>query len=222
MNKMNVAGAPQTAIPLKSNDVIDKLKAIIQDSGPLPERLMADTLGIKRHQVRRGLQVLRQRGDIAQPKPRRKSPDSNLFDLGDVVVDTNPVQVLEMRCMIEPTLARVAALRATPKQIDGLRKAVDRIASGKKSPPDLDLHALVAAASGNALAERVYGVIRAIERDARMRSDAQDTRDLGKPEDVAGHRAIVEAIAARDADGAERAMHNHLDAIRTVITGIAR
>lgn len=222
MNEMDVASRYRGVQQLKPDAIADRLKSFIQNNGPLPERLLADNLGIKRHQVRRGLEVLRERGEIARPKPRRKALDGNLFDLGDIVGDTNPVQVLEMRCMIEPTLARVAALRATPKQIDGLRKAVALIANGKKSSPDLDLHALIAAAAGNALAERIHRVIRAIERDARMRSGTQGARDLAQPEDLAGHHAIVEAIAARDADGAERAMHDHLDAIRMAITGAGR
>jgi len=222
MNEMDGAGRYRGAQQLAPDAIADRLKALIQSDGPLPERLLADTLGIKRHQVRRGLEVLRERGELARPRPRRKSLDDNLFDLGDIVGDTNPVQVLEMRCMIEPTLARVAALRATPKQIDGLRRAVGLIANGKKAPPDVDLHALIAAAAGNALAERMHRVIRAIERDARMRSGTQGRRDLAQPEDLAGHQAIVEAIAARDADGAEQAMHDHLDAIRAAITGLGR
>lgn len=200
------------------DETIIRLKAFIQNQGALPERSIANALGIKRHQVRRALQVLRERGEIALPKPRRK-PRGNDLDLGDIVSNTNPVQVLEMRCMVEPTLARVAALRATPNQIDAMRKAVIQIANGKKSSPDVDLHILIASASGNALAEAIYRMIRAIERDTRLRSDVPFKRDA---RDLAGHTAIVEAIAARDAEGAEKAMHNHLDTIKATISGIGR
>lgn len=223
---MNAPGAYENVRQLEADEIADKLKTFVQGQAPVSERLLANTLGIKRHQVRRGLQVLRDRGEIALPKPRRKSPDGNALNLADIVSNTNPVQVLEMRCIMEPTLARIAALRATPKQIDAMRKAADQIASGKKHSHNIDLHTMIAEASGNAFAERIYRLVRAIERDARLRSDGRFSGEpvdpVGQPADAAGHSAIVEAIAARDADAAEEAMHDHLDMIRAAISTIGR
>jgi len=192
--------------------IVDRLRALIEEKGALPpERMLSEMLDIKRHQIRRGLEALRLSGEIAPPKPRRR-PASKENRLADMASNTNPVEVVEMRLMIEPTLAKLAARRATPNQIAAMQKATVQIARGEnKLGAESDLHRMIAAASGNALADEFHRLLRNIEADARLRTHFIVQRDR---QDYAQHKAIVDAIAARDPDEAERQMRLHIETLR--------
>ena len=195
--------------------VVEQLRILIGESKSLPpERTLSDMLQIKRHQIRRGLEVLRAKGEIAPPK-ERKRPTSRESRLADMASNTNPIEVVEMRLMIEPTLAKLAARRATPNQIAAMQKAIVQNARGEgKSNTEVDLHRLIASASGNALADEFHRLLRNIEDDARLRTHFIVQRDR---KDFVQHTAIVDAIAARDADEAERQMRLHIETLRATL-----
>jgi DNA-binding FadR family transcriptional regulator len=170
-------------------------------------------LDIKRHQIRRGLEVLRTQGEIARPKPRKPSA-SKEKGFADMANNTNPIEVVELRMMIEPTLARLAARRATPNQIAAMQKAIIQNARNEGKPSgESDLHRLIATASGNALADEFHRLLRLIEADARLRTHFIAQKDR---QDFAQHKAIVDAIAARDPEEAERQMRLHIETLRNL------
>lgn len=201
--------------PADLNLVVERLRTLIEEKGALPpERVLSDLLDIKRHQIRRGLEVLRASGEIAPPKPRRR-PASKENRLADMASNTNPIEVVEMRLMIEPTLAKLAARRATPNQIAAMQKAIIQNARGEgKTGGEVDLHRMIASASGNALADEFHRLLRNIEADARLRTHFIVQRDR---QDFAQHKAIVDAIAARDPDEAERQMRLHIETLRATL-----
>lgn len=183
--------------------------------GPLPaERRLAETLDVSRHQLRRALIWMRETDELAAPRRRGKPAAAGAGAISQMVRNTNPVEVVELRIMIEPTLARLAALRATPTQIAAMRKAAEDIA--RHGAGAADLHRMIAGASGNTLAGEFYDMLRRIEFDARLRVDT----GLGTPADTDGdeHARIVEAIAARDPAAAERAMREHLSTVHRLAT----
>jgi DNA-binding FadR family transcriptional regulator len=201
--------------PTDLNFVVEKLRTVIEEKGALPpERVLSDLLDIKRHQIRRGLEALRASGEIAPPKPRRPAA-SKENRLADMASNTNPIEVVEMRLMIEPTLAKLAARRATPNQIAAMQKAIVQNARGEgKTGGEADLHRMIASASGNALADEFHRLLRNIEADARLRTHFIVQRDR---QDYTQHKAIVEAIAARDPDEAERQMRLHIETLRATM-----
>jgi GntR family L-lactate dehydrogenase operon transcriptional regulator len=134
------------------------------------------------------------------------------------------IEVLESRRAIERETARLAALRATPAQIETMRKAIAAHSSIVSdglidAEHDDSLHNTIAAASGNRLLASLFEMIRkdrevsAVVRRARAREHVQCARE---------HKAILEAIERRDAEAAEGAMQAHLDGLVAAVRSLAK
>ena len=68
--EMKPAEASDAAVPKGLQKIIDAVRAEIGEDGTLPaERKLADKLGVKRHQLRSALKVLREAGEVQQPRP---------------------------------------------------------------------------------------------------------------------------------------------------------
>ena len=125
--------------------------------------------------------------------------------------------------MLEPAAARLAALRRTAPQQDALQAALDAMAAAQGDVPgwiaaDLAFHVQLAAMTENRLLllqmQGLVPVIRNVmdrfnSRAARSRAEWQATWDR--------HARVAEAVAARDADGAEQAMLAHFAAADAAI-----
>lgn len=193
--------------------LVETVRGLASANGLSSERALAEKLNVKRHQLRRALQLLRDSGEIAPAQARRRGFAARNGE--SLVKDTNPLEVIEMRVAIEPFLARLAALRASPLDIARIERAATTLAGIDSGAADLRFHKAIAAASGNHLAEAFYGLLRQVASDARMRlGKNQPSCPKRIQERDAEHRAIATAIAARDADNAERAMRLHLAAVQ--------
>lgn len=114
-------------------------------------------------------------------------------------------EFLEVRQMIEPAAAALAALRATDAELERLAHDVDRLSEavnvGYRPPEDLGFHLNIVRATHNTALARLAGAIVSFyQRDEALPTDR----------DVREHRAVLEALRTRDPDGAQRAMHAHL------------
>src|SRR5262245_28396343 len=174
------------------------------------ERKLALTLNVKRHQLRRALQKLRASGELAPARAKRQPLTGE-----SLVRATNPMEVIEMRIAIEPILARLAAVRASPFEIAAIEAAATTAKGTDSGAADLKFHRLIAASTRNKLAASLYDLLRQVARDARIRINVNappcPKRVLERDSE---HRAIAQAIARRDADAAERAMRVHLAAVQ--------
>jgi DNA-binding FadR family transcriptional regulator len=132
-----------------------------------------------------------------------------LFRLGHVSL----AQLVEARALLEPESARLAALRATDADVKALLHALD--ARGDAGAPgrrrrslDAEFHRLVANAARNPVHAVVTHALTALQANvvgARADLTAEDDAAI-----VTAHRAICDAIAARDAEAARAAMHAHV------------
>lgn len=190
-----------------------RMAAAGQASGP--ERALASRFGVTRHRLRKALSALRADGVIAPPARRRTAVTAP----GEAMVRaTNPVEVIELRMLLEPSLARLAALRAPPLSIARIERAATTLTEMEPGAADLTFHKLVAAASGNVLAAEFYALLRRVGTDVRLRLASKDPVCPHRlRERDAEHRAIADAIAARDADAAEAAMTRHLRLVQQQI-----
>ena len=196
--------------------VTEAILRIQVQEGSLPaERALADRLNIKRHLLRRALLALRDRGALPTPSPRPRRAPTAAGGAGGIARDTNPVEVMELRLMIEPPLARLAAVRATPNQIAQMQVLIE--GGVRQGSTAADLHRLIAAASGNALARCIHDMVRTIDHEVKASVHAADLRPAN---DAGEHRAIVDAIAGRDPEAAEAAMRVHLTSIHRVMSAI--
>lgn len=198
------------------DEVVSALRSVLQKGGSIPsERELARQINVKRHQIRRALEVLRDANEIETAGARRAVAS---LGRGSVLArDTNPLEVIEVRMALEPQLARLAAVRASPLDIARIQRAA-LAEDGDSGSVDLAFHKAIAAGSRNNLAAGLYLLLREIGRDARLK--------LGRNAPVcpkrllqrnAEHRAVADAIAARDADAAERAMRVHLTNVHRLI-----
>ena len=193
--------------------LVSKLRERLAAGKTLPaERAIAGEYAVKRHRVRQALACLREQGDL--DSTRRVSATG-----GELLIrSTNPLEVIELRLVLEPALARLAAVRATPLEIARIMRAATTPPDMQRGTADLAFHKLVAAASGNSLAAEIYALLRKVGSDSRVRVQstlpACPNRLAQRDQE---HHAVAEAIAARDPEGAEAAMRTHLNAVHRVI-----
>jgi GntR family transcriptional regulator, transcriptional repressor for pyruvate dehydrogenase complex len=195
-------------------------RALLRDAlrcqPPLTERALAARLGVTRHALRRVLSEMRQVGEALQ-SPRSQRAAKPLHAASALLAqDTNPVEILEIRLALEPALARLAAMRATPTTIARILRAATTPVGADVIEADIAFHTAVAGGARNGLAAALYEVLRRISEAERHRL-SEDLRDAFAGDRVsardAEHRKVAEAIAARDADAAEACMRAHLRAV---------
>jgi DNA-binding FadR family transcriptional regulator len=126
--------------------------------------------------------------------------------------------LLEMRSVIEPAAARLAAQRASPRQIVDIERFYGAMAAALPNDVeaccqhDLALHEGIIGAAGNIFLSRFAGVIRvALLSLFRISANARESYTNS----LAEHWAVVEAIRRRSPGDAERAM-------RVLLRGTAR
>jgi GntR family transcriptional repressor for pyruvate dehydrogenase complex len=190
-----------------------ELRARLAGGEELPaERALAEQYAVKRHRVRQALALLRDQGDLDSTRRAGAADGESL------IRSTNPLEVIELRLALEPALARLAAVRATPLEISRILRSATTPSGMQRSTADLVFHKLVAAASGNGLAADLYALLRKVGADARVRvqSIAPDCPDRLAQRDLE-HHAVAEAIAARDPECAEAAMRAHLNAVHRIV-----
>ncbi|AUT48520.1 FadR/GntR family transcriptional regulator [Achromobacter sp. AONIH1] len=210
----------RTRQPEVSNDVtrlITQIRAMIGKGEELPpERLLADQLKVKRHRLRLALETMRDAAELPRPIIRRN--DSPVLKSDVVVQGTNALEVIELRIVLEPAIARLAAVRASPVQIAKILEAATTPQGVTRTIGDIAFHKLLADSSGNQLAASLYAFLRRVGSDHRlhvpMASAITSERIQQRDQE---HRAIAEAIAARSPDAAEQAMRQHLRRVQREI-----
>lgn len=176
---------------------------------------------VSRTVLREAMKTLAGKG-LIQAKARigtrvRDRADWNLFDRdvllwhAETGLDAAFVDHLhEIRMALEPEAAALAAQRRSPEQLEGLYAFVDGMAAESERPgafvaSDLSFHLAVAAAAGNPFLRSISTIIEvALTAVLTISSPADDPQRLVRS--VADHRAIADAIARRDPEGARDAM----------------
>lgn len=124
------------------------------------------------------------------------------------------LDLIDIRLMLEPNIAAQAARRAAPEQLRRLRAccaaAETLLAAGEDhSAADVEFHGQIAACSGNSVLQNLVPVIA-----SSIHVSIRTTDNSFRQETIGHHRAIVDAIAGGDPDGARYAMITHLNIAR--------
>ncbi|WP_181703349.1 FadR/GntR family transcriptional regulator [Chthonobacter albigriseus] len=203
------------------DDLVESLRSILARTGSMPpERTVAEELSVKRHTLRRALGLMRARGELEPARAGRRA-STEAGEGRSLINSTNPLEVMELRLMLEPSLARLAALRASPMEIERIRRAATTAQGADPNTADMTFHKAIAAGSRNSLASELYVILHRVANDGRLRftdSDASLVPERVRQRD-AEHCLIAEAIASRDPEAAERSMRQHLVAIQQKIMG---
>jgi DNA-binding FadR family transcriptional regulator len=185
-----------------------------------PERDLALQLGVSRPSVREALIALEIEGLVEvrmgsgiYALPPHAAPGG---DGAAGVTGEGPLEIIRARQSIESGLAAQAALAMDRRQIDGLRDSLAQMrreaASGQvPTGGDRMLHLAIAEASDNSVLLRIVTEL-FDERGSPL--FAQLSNYFESPGSwrvaIAEHEAVVDAIAAGDAEAARQAMHRHL------------
>jgi DNA-binding FadR family transcriptional regulator len=194
-----------------------------------PERELAVLLGVSRSGLREGLEILEAEGRIWRHVGKGTfvgpRPLDGTAGLALVSAITSPEEVLEVRLLFEPLIARLAATRATVPEIENMQRLLEKSDAARDAKAwelwDGTLHRAVAQAAHNKLLLAVFDGFNAMRSQAawsRLRLAAL------KPERLAvyrrQHRVYVAAIAARDPVAAEAAMRQHVATVRDNLLGV--
>ncbi len=188
-----------------------------------PERALCATMGITRAALRKALATLEAEGQIWRHVGKGtfvgSPPVDSLHDLSAITSRTNPTEVMQARLMLEPELARLAALNATAAEVEEMRRCIGKTKSAKEWRTyemwDNRLHRAIARAGGNSCMLALFDMLNGIRRAVtwgRLRS-----YELGSGRihhSFAEHDAVVDAIEHRDTELAASRMRDHLRAVR--------
>ena len=185
-----------------------------------PEMALCDQFRVSRIVVREAvkslaakgiLDVRRKTGTVVQPRERW-----NLFD-PDVIgwyaraasIDERFIaDLMELRRVIEPAVARLAAMRAGPDDLQAIRAAFDRMAKaatgdGDYVPADLAFHNAILTASHNQFLWQMHNALSVMLRTSfTVSSRVPD----GPRKSLSLHEDLCTGIEAKDPDAAERAV----------------
>jgi DNA-binding FadR family transcriptional regulator len=211
--------------------IADQLSALIAQGefavgARLPaERDLAKQLGVSRPSVREALIALEVEGWVevrtgsgVYVQDRSQRSARNTQDGPEAqVVEWGPLELIRARRVIEGETAALAAQHRKRADLDTIAQSIEamrEMADGGTMPLEGDraFHVAVVQASGNAV------LIETVQNFWDARKGPLFTRLGGYFETVSSwrsaieeHTAIYDAIAARDPDGARRAMHEHMD-----------
>ncbi|HNB29009.1 MAG TPA: FCD domain-containing protein, partial [Alphaproteobacteria bacterium] len=152
-------------------------------------------------------------------------PDVLSWSLASHQAESYAAGVSEMRHILEPAGAALAAERATAEQLARIREAYEAMAAAgddleQSIPHDLRFHQAILEATGNTFLASMGHMIESalafsFQVSARARDDAAYSLPL--------HKAVLERIEARDARGAQAAMlrllENARDEIERILDG---
>jgi GntR family transcriptional repressor for pyruvate dehydrogenase complex len=189
-----------------------------------PERDLAKQFGVSRTAVREAIKALQEKGLVdafpgrgtfvttGTPNAMRRSLD-RLVNSGE---EEGRAYLVEVRDILEPEIAALAAERADDEAVATMREAVKTMDSAAWDSDvyieaDLDFHLALAEAAGNPIVLSLIDSIVGLLREQRLRIfRVEGGPDRGQQH----HRRILEAIQRRDPQGARAAMQSHLAQVR--------
>lgn len=189
-----------------------------------PERVLCSELEISRGTLRRALERLEARGRIWRHVGRGTfvgarpvKPDGGISLLSAA---TSPDELMEMRLIFEPQIARLAATRATRQEIARMEECVKKTGAVSESEAyelwDAKLHRSIAEAAHNKLLLAIFDAMNEVRRMTewgRLRDRAIRSRKV-QLSWWAQHARFVAAIAERDGPRAEHEARQHVESVR--------
>lgn len=188
------------------------------------ERDLAQRLGVSRTAVREAVKTLREKGLVEAYSGRgtfitngTSQAARQSFDLMvKIGQQEGSPHLAELRLILEPGIAALAAERVKEDDLAAMRDAVAVMERSQKDPQsyieaDLDFHLALAEAAGNPLILSLIDSIVGLLREQRMKI----FNVAGGPErGQFHHKRILAAMEKHDSALAREAMHSHLEQVR--------
>ena len=187
-----------------------------------PERELAERLQVSRSSLREAMRALELQGLVVSRPGAGTFVSTESLDTLIATIASSLTQardtlsdIFEVRHLLEPQLAALAAERATPEDVRRMAEALEgqerQVAGGETGVEgDTAFHFALAQATENWALARVMSTISDILRQSRDRS----LQSPGRPQrSLASHRHILEMVQRRDVEGAREAMQDHISEV---------
>jgi len=201
------------------------LNGTLKPGDQLPaERDLAQRLGVSRTAVREAVKALREKGLVEAYSGRgtfvtdgTSQAARQSFDLMiKIGQQEGSPHLAELRLLLEPGIAALAAQRIKDEDLATMREAVAVMDRSQKDPAayieaDLDFHLALAEAAGNPLILSLIDSIVGLLREQRMKIFNVEG---GPQRGQVHHKNILQAMERRDPEMARSAMRVHLEQVR--------
>jgi GntR family transcriptional repressor for pyruvate dehydrogenase complex len=200
-------------------------KGELSEGSQLPaERDLARQFGVSRTAVREAIKALQEKG-LVDAFPGRGTfvtngtSNSMRRSLDRIIKSGEPegwAYLVEIREILEPEIAALAALRADDQDLAAMQEAVEVMDNAARDSDafieaDLDFHLALAEAAANPIVLSLIDSIVGLLREQRLLT----FRVEGGPErGQHHHKRILEAVQRRDSQAARAAMQAHLSQVR--------
>lgn len=195
------------------------------------ERELTQQFGVSRTAVREAIKTLREKGlvevrlgrgtYVINKTSRAMQRSFNLLvKIGYTDAFSDLTQIREI---LEPEIAALAAQYATEEQVQAMRRTVDVLRDSDLNINDLaeadsDFHLILAEATQNKIIPILLDSITALVHDQRYQLLTLPDRG---PMTLHEHSAILEAIETHNPDAAREAMRQHLQRVRSDVPYIS-
>ena len=205
-------------------DIVGQIQELIQE-GVLkpgdrlpPERELAERLQVSRSSLREAMRALELQGlVVSRPGAGTFVSTESLDSLISIIAEAREYlnDIFEVRHLLEPQIAALAAERAMPKDIqrmaESLEEQAQQVARGETGVEgDTAFHFAMAQATQNQALLRVVSTI----ADILSQSRDQSLQTPGRPQrSLASHRDILGTIQRGEAEAARTAMQHHISEV---------
>lgn len=215
-----------------ADEIANRIRILILDGTlkrdqPLPsERDLAQRFDVSRGSVRDAFRRLEMIGLLETRHgqgtfPRELSVKNLVTPLASVLAHSRELQdeLMDVRRMFEPAVARVAATRVTDAEIAELERILRaqqrKLRAGQSAiAEDMAFHSALAHATHNRVVVHIMETL----NDLLVESRKLSLRQRGRASrSIQGHVGVVAALRGRDPESAARAMRDHIDQIAELV-----
>lgn len=189
-----------------------------------PEKELAEQFGVSRTAVREAIKALREKR-LVEIRPGKGTfilngtPETMRHSLGLILkfgAANGDLHLVEVREILEPEIAALAATRITEENIQVMQQAVTAMETALEDvdvfvEADLDFHLALAEATQNPLIPILMDSIIDMLREQRKRTGLVTG---GLKRGQFHHKKILEAVIQRDPETSRKAMQLHLQQVR--------
>jgi GntR family transcriptional regulator, transcriptional repressor for pyruvate dehydrogenase complex len=189
-----------------------------------PENELAKQFGVSRTAVREAIKTLHEKR-LVEIRPGKGTfitngmPDGVRHSLGMLMKFGAPngsANLVEVREILEPEIAALAATRITDDYIAAMREAVEIMDTALEDvdrfvEADLDFHLALAEATQNPFIPLLMDSIIDLLREHRKRTGLTEG---GLERGQYHHKKILQAVMRRDSKAARKSMQDHLEQVR--------
>ena len=194
----------------------------IEDGRAPSELEISQEFGVSRVVARETLKILASLDivDVAQGRRVVVRPRAEWDYLSPLLIEWLPTEIVDelleelhqLRVLLEPELAAMAAASITDETLERLRDEIDRMSALEADPDaylelDHEFHMEICRAAANRILDRIMYSARWLGTASRR---VTNEAPAGLHRATAQHTEIYEALVARDPDGARAAMRRHL------------